>query len=567
MPLPLFQVVHRCLAHDPELRYANAGEILEDLALPAAAPDQSSSADQSGYRKTVVLATALSALLLVVIAVFAYLQWQRTGSPTAPTPNYRVIILPFTNISEESEDEAYCRGIAELLTSRLASLPGVDVVSSRFLPPGKADQLSTEYLHQKLRIDYVLDGTLFKRGDTFEVTARLTHIADGKYSWTRSYGGRWPEVFQTFDDISDGAVQAMSLIVGTEGRVPSPPARVNPQALDRLMKASFFVSQFWNSHSSSDFEQAEELLSQSLAIDPNYVDAMIEFAQLYRRAAFPPHGNQLEVLHKAAQLADSALALEPENSKAQSVRGAIFVDLGQPRLALKHLRAAQKDGAGNSTTLAQLSMAYEGMGFWESGLAEIEKAIEADPFMQGSIEVQAGQLSRLGRFPAAIQTLETVEQKSGTWRASMAGILIRAGKPDRAAEILKRPLRHEPPGAANVASALEALIQAAHGHKAEAARVLDGLSLNERRRSDYVALLCAAAGKKTIMIDQIEHWTNLSSYRWLINQPLLRPYRNDPEFQELTRRLHRDWQENVTEFGSTLPVKPPKLPSPEEYFE
>ena len=69
------------------------------------------------------------------------------------------------------------------------------------------------------------------------------------------------------------------------------------------------------------------------------------------------------------------------------------------------------------------------------------------------------------------------------------------------------------------------------------------------------------------MIDQIQHWTNVSSYRWLINQPLLRPYRNDPEFQELIRRLHRDWQENVKEFGSTVPVKPPRLPSPEEYFK
>ena len=207
------------------------------------------------------------------------------------------------------------------------------------------------------------------------------------------------------------------------------------------------------------------------------------------------------------------------------------------------------------------------MGFWESGLAEIDQAIDRDPLGQRSRLVRAGLLSRLRRFPAAIQTLETEEAKSGTWRTVMATVLFRAGKLDRARDVLSRAQEREPPGSTEVANALSALIKAAAGHSEEVSRALEEIPLEKRRRSDYVPLLCGVAGNKKLLLDQIEHWTNLSSYRWLIDQPLLRPYRSDPEFQELVRRLHRDWQQNLKEFATTVPVKPPTLPSPEQYFK
>ena len=66
--------------------------------------------------------------------------------------------------------------------------------------------------------------------------------------------------------------------------------------------------------------------------------------------------------------------------------------------------------------------------------------------------------------------------------------------------------------------------------------------------------------------DLIENSTFYRNYRWVVTESSLRPFRGDARFQELVRRLHSDWQPDLSALRDGLRRPPPTLPTPDQYF-
>lgn len=113
---------------------------------------------------------------------------------------------------------------------------------------------------------------------------------------------------------------------------------------------------------------------------------------------------------------------------------------------------------------------------------------------------------------------------------------------------------------------LLALAKAAQGDREIARRAVKRFATPGRLRSEFYVLLCALAGEKDLLVEQIQKHSYIRNYRWLVREPLLKPYRTDPSFQKLVHALYEEWQRNLSEFGPSLPVEPPKQPSAEHYL-
>jgi hypothetical protein len=57
-----------------------------------------------------------------------------------------------------------------------------------------------------------------------------------------------------------------------------------------------------------------------------------------------------------------------------------------------------------------------------------------------------------------------------------------------------------------------------------------------------------------------------NNYRWLVTEPQLKRFAGNALFQAQVRDQYKVWQQDLAEFGPSLPVPPPRLPDPEEYF-
>ena len=120
-----------------------------------------------------------------------------------------IVVLPFTNLSDDPEQETFTDGITEELIGALAKVKDLKVISrtSAFYYKGKDVDLRT--VGEKLDVDNVLEGSVRKSGNKIRITAQLINVADDTHLWSETYDREMKDVFDIQDDISKAVVKAL----------------------------------------------------------------------------------------------------------------------------------------------------------------------------------------------------------------------------------------------------------------------------------------------------------------------------------------------------------------------
>jgi TolB-like protein len=310
--------VERCLQTDPSNRYASAVEILQDLSTVPVESTRVIERPVSVYQKI----TALLAVILIAMAAMAAIApvpGLITASKSVPNP--RVIVLPLKNLGGP-ENEPYCRAASDLLAAKLSQLSSIHLISSRSLDQVKQDQWSGEFLKSMFRADYALEGTLQGSGAHLKVTLKLLDVGSGAYLWTRNFTGTTTEVSS---HLSQAALAvAQSAAPGRNNQYaplpPQPP--VGLLARDEWLKGHFAGIEYWNKQLPATFNDAERRLKRAIELEPGYVDAIVDLAQLYLSGAYPPTADQDKRLNQAEELSSSVVQRDPNNGRAHAIPAA-----------------------------------------------------------------------------------------------------------------------------------------------------------------------------------------------------------------------------------------------------
>ena len=136
-----------------------------------------------------------------------------------------IAVLPFTNISGESEQEYFSDGISEDIITALSKLRWFYVVArnSSFVYKGKSVHLSQ--IGEELGVGYVVEGSVRKDGDHVRITAQLIDVATGSHVWAERYDRDLEDVFAVQDEITQAVVAAIEPQLYAAERFPQPSAR------------------------------------------------------------------------------------------------------------------------------------------------------------------------------------------------------------------------------------------------------------------------------------------------------------------------------------------------------
>jgi len=148
-------------------------------------------------------AALVAVAILALVASFAL--W-RTPAP----PVKSVAVLPFLDItSQEMNEEYFADGVTEELINRLSRLPGFKVPSPTDSFYFKDKQLPVAEIARRLRVNYLLDGSLRQSGGRLRVTARLIRAADGYVMWSENYDRSGTDILAVQDEIAIRVAQAL----------------------------------------------------------------------------------------------------------------------------------------------------------------------------------------------------------------------------------------------------------------------------------------------------------------------------------------------------------------------
>ena len=133
-----------------------------------------------------------------------------TDTPAHPPLDRPAIaVLPFVNLSGDSEQEYFSEGISEDIITALSKLRWFYVVArnSSFVYKGKSVHLKE--IGEELGVGYVVEGSVRKDGDQVRITAQLVDVVTGSHLWAEHFDRDLKDVFAVQDEITQAVVAAI----------------------------------------------------------------------------------------------------------------------------------------------------------------------------------------------------------------------------------------------------------------------------------------------------------------------------------------------------------------------
>jgi serine/threonine-protein kinase len=208
VPEPVERVLAKALEKEPGDRFATAAEFTAALEGAGTAAPAAQSGGRGRPRAAVLVglgAIAATALL------FAVGLGEREEKPPE-TP--RLAVLPFQNLGS-ADDDYFSDGITEEITSRLAMIPRLGVISRTSAEQYRETGKSIKEIGQELGVDYILEGSVRweKSGGSsrVRVTPQLIRVSDDRHMWAGRYDETIAEVFQVQSRIAEQVASALDL--------------------------------------------------------------------------------------------------------------------------------------------------------------------------------------------------------------------------------------------------------------------------------------------------------------------------------------------------------------------
>jgi len=549
--------VYEDVRNKPEIRVKELGEKrlknvdrpIRVYALAAATLPEQPRTERANRWTGRVLAAGAGALLLIAAFGYGVARW-RSSTPSSaqqPVTQARVIrsiaVLPLDNFSGDPTQEYFADGMTDELTTDLASISALRVISRGSVMQFKgAHRPPTPEIAKLLNVDAVVDGSVVRSGDRVRITAQLIDAPAYKHVWAKSYERESRDVLALQDELASAIARQINIEL-----TPNEQARfanshpVNPLAHEAYLKGRYFLTE----PTEERVQKALEQFDLAIEADPDFAPAYSGVADAYMYFDdwyFPA----VEAVPKAKAAAEKALQLDDSLAEAHTALAEVkfWYDFDWVGAESEFRRAI---AVNPSYALAHdlYSFALANHGRLDDAVAESKRASELDPLSSNIPIDMATALAWQTKYEAAKeQVRKALDLDPNFYYAQWAlgWTDLQAGKPREAiSEFHKAQAMDSPP----FVVAWLGYAYAASGERGKAEAIIAELSQMSSRR--FVTPFCTAIiylglGDKERALDGLEKAYEARSV-WLISlkeDKVYDPLRSEPRFIELLKKVGLD---------------------------
>jgi TolB-like protein/tetratricopeptide (TPR) repeat protein len=295
--------------------------------------------------------------------------------PSSAIPEKSIVVLPFTDLSPQKDQEYFCDGMTEEVIADLSHVRELLVISRSSAMTLKGSSKTVREIANDLNIRYVLEGSVRKAGNDLRITAQLIDAVNDAHIWAEKYSGTLDDIFDIQERVSRSVVKALELMLTSEeaGRLAERPIG-NVAAYDCYLKAKHDVWSF----TKEGTERAVQYLQNALDIlgeNANlYAGLGLAYFQLVNLGI-----KQEEYLEKAREYAQKTFVLDPGSPQGHAVRGYVCMLEGDMRSAISHMKKAISSDPGDADTVGWLGWFYLVVGKTAAAVPLIERSLKLDP--------------------------------------------------------------------------------------------------------------------------------------------------------------------------------------------
>jgi serine/threonine protein kinase/Flp pilus assembly protein TadD len=373
-PLITDQIIARALHKQPQGRYPTMDAFSEDLvaareAFQLAKLESSSvgtmDSDHSVVPPSVVPSSAVSSRSSYPPV------W--IEPPRAGHEKSSIAVLPFRSLSSDKDDEYMAMGIGSEISSALSRVPGIRVASNLSTFRYQDDVPDLQEVAAKLKIRYVLTGSLRRSGTRIRVMAELADALAGSVLWSRTYERHVEDLFAVQEEIAESIVRATGGELIRAGSEHADKASAHELDAWGLVRKAYH---FWNyGFHPAGIGESLDLLRRAIQLDPAYASAYAFLAlYLIERVVLVLTDRPEEDRAEANSAATKAVQLAPQDAEVLENAGLVWLHCAEYDQSVEALRRAVQIAPFNLVAWGYLGLAL-GWGGKERDAREAEKIL------------------------------------------------------------------------------------------------------------------------------------------------------------------------------------------------
>ena len=348
-----------------------------------------------------------------------------------------IAVLPFQNMSGDPEQEYFADGMVEEITTALSRFKWLFVIArnSSFTFKGKA--VDIKEVGRRLGVRYVLEGSVRKASGKVRITGQLIDAVTGTHIWVDRFERDLTDIFALQDEVTVAVVSAIQpKLLQTEIAMATRQRPENLTAYDCYLRAR---QQFYSSTREAVAETIR-LADRALELDPRFglvaalagashmqnvlwgyaADPQFDRKEAVRlcRLALSLDDSDADILawaavisafmvgdHESAiELADRAVALNPNSYQAWGCRGHVYRVAGLPEEAVRSFERAIRMSPIDPllhVTFAGMGLAFIELGRFDEAIVAGKKALRQNPSFSAAYRCLASAFAHLGRAAEA----------------------------------------------------------------------------------------------------------------------------------------------------------------------
>jgi adenylate cyclase len=352
-----------------------------------------------------------------------------------------IAVLPFENMSGDPEQEYFADGMVEEIITALSRFKWLFVIARNSSFTFKGQAVDVKEVGRRLGVRYVLEGSVRKASGKVRISGQLIDALTGTHIWADRFERDLTDIFALQDEVTVAVVSAIQpKLLQTEIAMAARRRPENLTAYDCYLRAR---QQFYSSTREAEAE-AIRLAHRALELDPRFglvaalagvchmrrvlwghaVDPQFDRKEAVRllRLALSLDDGDPDTLAWAAvisaymvgdsegsiELADRAVALNPNSYQAWGCRGHVYRAAGLPEEAVQSFERAIRMSPIDPLlhiTFAGMGMAFIELGRFDEAIVAGKKALRQNPSFAIAYRCLASAFAQLGRDAEARETM------------------------------------------------------------------------------------------------------------------------------------------------------------------
>ena len=295
--------------------------------------------------------------------------------PRAPASKASVAVLPFRNLSGDTEQQYFSDGLSEDIITELSRFRDLLVIPRNSAFQFRDSQEDAKEIGRDLKVAYLVEGSVRRSASRIRITARLIEVETGAQIWSEHYDRELAEIFA----LQDQLVQA--IVAALPGRILESGARsARRKRPENLAAYDFYLRGLELQFSFADANTlaARAMFEKAITLDPTMAPAYAWLGGTYLREWWAHRS--VEALERAYALSKKAVAADSNDGMCHGALGYVCMERRQFDDAAFHIDRYLKLNPNDPTASADQAALAAYVGRAEEAISWMENAFRLDPF-------------------------------------------------------------------------------------------------------------------------------------------------------------------------------------------